>query len=357
MINSGGLDSEQLPSPFDLGFSMPAEWANHEATWLAWPKNPLTFSNSVIARVEQTYVEMIDALSKGERIELLVDDDRTEERVASMLSSKRNVRFQRIPTADVWIRDYGPIFVKNHEEIVAATKWKFNAWGEKYDDLLADNKSGRRVCEAAEVRIFEPSMVLEGGSIDVNGAGSCLTTRQCLLNKNRNPQMTQDQIESRIRDFLGGTNLIWLDHGISGDDTDGHIDDIARFVKESTVLCMITDVSDVSDNYLSLKRNYEILKRSKDQEGEPLNVEPLSMPKKLEVGGDKLPASYANFYIGNSAVLVPTFGDRNDDMALTKISDFFPQREIVGINCTHLVQGFGAIHCVTQQQPIGENSK
>jgi agmatine deiminase len=339
-------------TPFELGFRMPAEWERHESTWLSWPKDPLTFPENIIDRVEQIYVKMIEALQKGERVDLLVDDQKTEDRVAGLLSSRRNMRFHKIRSADVWIRDYGPIFVRN-SNVIAATKWIFNAWGEKYDELLRDNQSGEEICKAAKLRIFEPGIVLEGGSIDMNGRGSCLTTRQCLFNKNRNPKLDRVTIEKYLHDYLGITDPIWISEGISGDDTDGHVDDIARFVKENVVICMVEEDKN-DDNYAALRQNYEFLKQVRDQDGRQFEVIPMRMPNKLEADGARLPASYANFYIGNSAVLVPTFGhDKKDEEALSKMEELFPARQVVAINCTELVYGFGGIHCVTQQQPIG----
>ncbi|MHB2036715.1 MAG: agmatine deiminase family protein [Nitrososphaerales archaeon] len=339
-------------TPFELGFSMPAEWERHEATWLSWPKDPLTFPEDIIDRVEQTYVKMIETLQKGERVDLLVDDQKTEERVTGLLSSKNNVRFHKIKSADVWIRDYGPIFVKNSSRI-AATKWIFNAWGKKYDELLRDNESGMEICKATKLQFFEPGIVLEGGSIDANGSGSCLTTKQCLLNKNRNPKLNAVQLEKYLHDYLGVKRTIWLSKGISGDDTDGHVDDIARFVDENTVICMVEE-NKSDDNYAVLKQNYEFLKRFKDQDGRLLEVISINMPNKLETQDGRLPASYANFYIGNDAVLVPIFGEaKKDEDVLAILGELFPKRQIVGINCSDLVYGFGGIHCVTQQQPSG----
>ncbi len=341
-------------TPFELGFRMPAEWEKHAATWLSWPKDPLTFPEKIIDRVEEIYVEMIEALQKGERVELLVDDEKTEGRVVGLLS-KNNVRFHKIRSADVWMRDYGPIFVKNSEE-VAATKWIFNAWGDKYDELLRDNGTGMEICNEVRCRLFEAGVVLEGGSVDVNGSGSILTTRQCLLNKNRNPKLDARKIEEYLHDYLGVTNTIWLDRGIAGDDTDGHVDDVARFVSETRVVCMLEE-SKADENYSALRENHETLKKCKDRDGRPLEITTIRMPDKLDVGDGRLPASYANFYIANSAVLVPIFGsEKKDDEALAKLADIFPGRRIVGINCRELVYGFGAIHCVTQQQPIVESS-
>jgi len=329
---------------------MPAEWGNHEATWLSWPKDPLTFPSDIIGRVEEIYVEMIEALQPGERVDLLVDDLKTEDHVSSMLSSKENLRFHHIHSQDVWIRDYGPIFVKKKAGI-AASKWIFNAWGGKYDELLRDNETGGEICRELGGPVFEPGIVLEGGSVDVDGAGTCLTTSQCLLNKNRNPQLSREQISGYLRDYLGITNLLWLGEGIVGDDTDGHIDDIARLVSPGKVICMVEE--DPSDeNHDALNKNYEILQKMQSQDGNPFEVIPVKMPRKvLDEERKRLPASYANFYIGNSAVLVPIFGERKDEAALSVMSEVFPHKSIVGINCTELIYGFGGIHCVTQQQP------
>ncbi|MDG6999920.1 MAG: agmatine deiminase family protein, partial [Nitrososphaerota archaeon] len=237
-------------TPASLGYRMPAEWEKHEATWLSWPKDPTTFPPGKLEDVEKIYLRMIEELSRGERVDLLVDDQKTQDAISSRLRSTNNVVFHQIRTADVWMRDYGPIFIKN--ATLAATKWVFNAWGNKYDDLKEDNNSGMKVAALVAKSIFEPRIVLEGGSIDVNGQGTCLTTRQCLLNKNRNPELDQMEIEERLREFLGITNVIWLDSGVAGDDTDGHVDDIARFVNHNTVLCMTEeDVED--DNYDALK--------------------------------------------------------------------------------------------------------
>jgi agmatine deiminase len=329
---------------------MPAEWENHDSTWLSWPKDPLTFPSDIIGRVEEIYVQIIEALQPGERVDLLVDDQQTEDHASSLVSSKKNLSFHQIRSQDVWMRDYGPIFAKKKGGI-AATKWIFNAWGGKYDELLRDNETGKEICQELGVPVFEPGIILEGGSIDVDGAGSCLTTSQCLLNKNRNPRFSKEQISGYLRDYLGITKLLWLGEGIAGDDTDGHVDDIARFVGPGKVICMVEE--DPSDeNHDALNKNFQTLQEAKSPDGNPLKVIPLKMPRKvLDEEGKRLPASYANFYIGNSAVLVPVFGGENDDEALSVTSEAFPNKRVVGINCTELVYGFGGIHCVTQQQP------
>jgi agmatine deiminase len=267
--------------------------------------------------------------------------------------SPRNVRILQIKSAYVWIRYYGPIFVKKggREASITATKWKFNAWGAKYDDLFADDETGLEVAESTGLEIFRTGIVLEGGSIDVNGKWALLTTEQCLLNKNRNPRMGKAQVEEYLRDHLGAANVVWLGRGISGDDTDGHIDDIARFVGEDTVVCM-TEEDPGDANHAVLKRSHELLSKCRDAGGRRLEVIPIAMPRKIAGGDGRLPASYANFYIGNSAVLLPVFGDeRNDTKALETLSGLFPRRKAVPINCRELVYGFGGIHCITQQQP------
>lgn len=328
---------------------MPAEWSQHDATWIAWPKDPLTFPPEIIGAVEGIYVKMATALARGEVVNILVDDEQTEHRVFKLVGDMENIAFHRIRTADVWIRDYGPIFVRDSEGLVAV-KWKFNVWGDKYEELKPDNYAGLEVARSAGFRTVQPEMVLEGGSIDTNGRGTCLTTEQCLLNRNRNPGRTRGEIEEALGGYLGFTNIVWLKEGIAGDDTDGHVDDIARFVDQRTVVCMIEpDHSDV--NFGPLHENMALLEEARDEEGRPLRVVPVEMPKKKVGGDERLPASYANFYVGNSSVLVPTFGDENDGAALSKLRSAFPGRDIVGINCEALVYGFGGIHCVTQQQP------
>lgn len=331
---------------------MPAEWEPHEATWLSWPKDPLTFPDGVLPKVEKIYIEMMLALAAGEKVRLLVDDEKTKERVSGMLEeagSKRNVELHIIPTVDVWMRDYGPIFVRDNGKL-KMTKWIFNAWGGKYEELMQDNSVVDHIAPMLGMEPVRPGIILEGGSIDVNGLGTMLTTEQCLLNKNRNSKMTRAQIESALEEHLGATNIIWLKEGIAGDDTDGHIDDIARFVDSRTVLCAYEE-DRKDENHIILKRNLEDLKKAKDQDGEPLEVKALPMPGMVKSPNGRLPASYANFYIGNAAVLLPVFGHRNDERAVRLLEEHFPRRKVVPINCEPLVWGLGAIHCVSQQQP------
>jgi agmatine deiminase len=254
------------------------------------------------------------------------------------------VIFYQIATEDAWIRDYGPTFVVKTGGELAMVKWKFNAWGEKYEDLLNDNRIPYELNRIENLPMFEPGIVLEGGSIEVNGAGIVLTTEQCLLNRNRNPQLSQEDIENYLKDYLSVSSVVWLKEGIVGDDTDGHIDDIARFVDRETVVCAFED--DPSDeNYELLKENFELLKQS------GFRVIKLPMPGFVGDDQGRLPASYANFYIGNGAIVVPQFGHANDQRALDILRDCFPGRRIVGVKCTAMVHGLGTIHCCSQQEP------
>lgn len=330
---------------------MPAEWEHHEATWLSWPKDPETFPGEILRRVEGIYIQMISALAKGEKVHILAEDDAMESKILGMLEKAEgthNVVIHKIATIDVWMRDYGPIFVKGEE--LKITKWTFNAWGGKYEDLMLDDSVVDKLLPFLNMEIIRPGIVLEGGSIDVNGKGSLLTTKQCLLNKNRNPTLSKGQIEAKLKENLGVSNVIWLDEGVAGDDTDGHIDDIARFVGPRKVLCAMED-NPSDQNHNLLKKNLETLKGAKDQDGEALVVVPLPMPGIVNSPYGRLPASYANFYIGNDAVLLPIFNHANDEKAISLLAESFPERKVVPIFCEPLVWGLGGIHCVTQQQP------
>jgi agmatine deiminase len=344
-------------TPLEAGYSMPAEWAPHEATWLSWPKNPLTFPDGRREKVEAVYGKMVGALSGGEVVRILVDDQELQDRAEAVLKAAdvnwSNVRFVRIKSADVWMRDYGPTYLLSKDGgRKAATKWKFNAWGGKYDDLLYDDIAGTEVVAWSKVRTFLPGIVMEGGSIDVNGLGTVLTTEQCLLNRNRNPDLTREDLEGYLEHFIGAPHVIWLRSGIDGDDTDGHVDDFARFVGPRTVLCAWSE-SDVGENRQVLDQNLEIMQSATDQSGGGLEVVKLPMPRPIELPEEDrfLPASYANFYIGNKAVLLPVFGDENDGKAQDLLASFFPGREIVPIMAADLVYGYGGFHCVTQQDP------
>lgn len=348
--------SSRLITPVAKQFRMPAEWEPHEGTWLSWPKDPITWPDRV-PQVELIFIEIIFHLSKYEKVFLLVDDEATLEKVCIRLKERgaelKNIFFYQIQTVDSWTRDYAPNFLIREidgEKELAMNHWRFNAWGGKYPELMADTMIPKELELVLEINRFVPDMVLEGGSIDVNGKGTLLTTKQCLLNPNRNPDFSQEKIEQILKDFLNVNHIIWLGDGIEGDDTDGHVDDITRFVNPNTIVTAVeTDEKDF--NYRPLQDNLECLKKATDQDGKKFDVVELPMPGFVGDDEGRLPASYANFYIANQLVLVPTYKHRNDDRALAILKELFPKREIVGIPCEDLVYGFGAIHCVTQQQP------
>ena len=348
-------------TPVALGYRMPAEWERHSATWLAWPHNTTTWPEQ-LAQVQEIFIQMIAALHGQETVHLLVNDAITAAQVRQILAQRgcdsSRVHLHQVRTVDAWLRDSGPIFLTAPAGTVlplAISDWDFNAWGKKYPELMADTGLPQHLAAWLQVPRFQPGIVLEGGSIDVNGRGSCLTTEQCLLNPNRNPHLTRLDLEHYLHDYLGVCHTVWLEQGIIGDDTDGHIDDIVRFVNPTTVVCAVED--DPQDaNYRLLHANYRRLQTATDQDGRPLQVVPLPMPGVVGPPEARLPASYANFYIANGVVLVPTYDHANDQVALTTLQDLFPAHRIVGIPCTALVWGLGAIHCVTQQQPATSRS-
>ena len=348
-----------MPTPAQLGYYMPAEWRPHAATWLSWPKDPETWPERV-DQAQEIFLKMMASLAPNEVVNLLVDDAATEEGVRNRCGfpGAENIRFHQVETVDSWIRDYGPNFLVNQtrSEPAAYNDWIFNAWGNKYEELKKDNSIPARLQSNLKLRRFEPGIVMEGGSIEVNGAGCVLTTEQCLLNPNRNPQLGRSEIEKHLRDFLGVEKVLWLGEGIVGDDTVGHIDDIARFVASDVIVCAVEE--DPEDaNYELLQDNLKRLQKMSDVSGRAFEIVTLPMPG--VVGGDstdkrnldRLPASYANFYIANNVVLVPIFGHENDSRALETLQHLFGSRRVVGINCEPLVWGMGTIHCVTQQEP------
>ena len=334
---------------------MPAEWARHHATWLSWPNNRETWP-TFLEKVRDIWIEMVRALAPNEQVYLLVNDQAAEREVAARLKSARaamgNVKLLQIPTIDVWMRDYGPTFLTRNsaDQPLAFNDWVFNGWGGKYKSYEDDDRVARAIAAWLKIPVFDHRIVLEGGSIEVNGAGTCLTTEQCLLNKNRNPHLSRTEIEDFLGDSLGVSHVLWLGEGIVGDDTDGHIDDIARFVDPTTVVCTVESNSR-DENYRYLQENFERLQSARDQDGRKLSIATLPCPGPVECEGVRLPASYANFYIANEVVLVPIFNDANDRPALGILQDLFPRRKIIGLRCNEVVAGLGAIHCVTQQQP------
>lgn len=351
-----------MSTPASLGYRMPAEWEPHAATWLSWPHDPVTFPGRVEA-AEDTYRQMIRALSKHERVNVLVKDDETHLKVQRWLAAEgvHNVVLWDVPPADVWFRDYGPIFVKRDvpgttRAELAMTKWRFNAWGDKYETLLPDTEIPHKLQPHLGLPMFDAGIVMEGGSLEVNGAGTLLTTEQCLLNKNRNPTLTKAQIEQKLKDFLGVRHVLWLKEGIEGDDTDGHIDDIARFVNPTTVV-MAVEEDEEDENFRPLQENLKLLRTMKDQDGRTLDVVELPMPGFVGDEEGRLPASYANFYVGNRVVLLPVFHHENDERATRVVQKLFPTRAVVPIYAGDLVYGMGTFHCVTQQQPLAVPSR
>jgi Peptidylarginine deiminase and related enzymes len=356
-------------TPSELGYRMPAEWERHEATWLAWPHNPEDWPGK-FQPIPWLYADIVRLLSARERVHILVDDAKTEQRAAGMLeragATLALVSFHQWPTDRSWTRDTGPIFVRNAEGKVAVTNWLFNGWA-KYPNNKLDNEVPGRVTQLQRLQEWQPSievngaphrLVLEGGSIDTNGAGVLLTTEECLLSEvqQRNPGVSREQLERAFNDFLGFDQIVWLGQGIAGDDTHGHVDDITRFVAVDTIVTVVE--SDTSDaNHAPLAENLARLKAARNQQGKQFTVVELPMPRPVIFQGQRLPASYANFYIANGLVLVPTFHDRNDRIALNILAELFPGREVVGINCVDLVWGLGTLHCMTQQQPAAVPSQ
>jgi agmatine deiminase len=335
-------------TPSELGYRMPAEWEKHDAVWLAWPYDSTTFPDRV-EKVEQVYVQIVKHIHESEIVNMFVKDDKMQTKATILFKQAGidmdKIRFHQFDYADVWFRDYGPTFIVNSHCELAMVNWVFNSWGNKYDELLKDRQIPQVINQSTQLNCFKPGIVLEGGSIDVNGKGTLLTTEQCLLNSNRNPTLCKTEIEKYLKDNLGVKHIIWLKNGVCGDDTDGHVDDLARFVNPTTIVCAFEE-DETDDNYSPLKENYDILLNSVDQDGNKLSIVKLPMPHVIGVEG-WLPASYTNFYISNSAVLAPIFGHKNDEKALMILQKLFSDRKVVGVNCIDLVHGFGTIHCIS----------
>lgn len=340
---------------------MPAEWEGHEATWLAWPHNKNDWPGK-FAPVRWVYGEIVRLIAESEKTRVLAKNAETEKEARRVLTATganfQNIEFYRIQTDRVWIRDYGPAFVRSAGEI-AALDFHFSGWA-KYPNHKKDDRVPRAIATKTGMKLIDESdFVLEGGAIDVNGNGTLLTTEECMLDaevQTRNPGADAGEIETRLKNRLGATNVLWLGKGIAGDDTHGHVDDLCRFVNKNTVvLCREENPADV--NYQPLNENRERLQGMRLEDGSKINAAFLPMPAPVVFKGQRLPASYANFYITNSAVLVPTFNDPADRVALGVIADFFPRRKVVGIHSTDLVWGLGTIHCLTKQQPKADSSK
>lgn len=336
---------------------MPAEWEKHSATLLTWPHNRETWPGERLRRAEAVYSDIIQTLHQYEKVYLLAADNSVKQRAEEILNDKiqnpENFEIIQRSVNDVWARDYGPIMVRSAEGNLAITNWEYNAWGGKYPPWHDDNSVPEFLSSKFQIERVQPGIVLEGGSIETNGNGTLLTTESVLLNSNRNPGLTKLEIESILAENLGIQKVIWLKSGLAGDDTDGHIDDIARFVNKNTIVAALPeDRSDV--NYRTLKENYEILKSAADLNGKPFNIITIPMPvTKIEGttvdGSEYVPASYANFYLANGVVLLPLYDERYDEEMIELFSELFPERDIAGIECSDLVWGQGSIHCITQQ--------
>ena len=342
--------------PRALGYSMPAEWAPHRGTWLSWPHKEASWPDK-FEPVPAIFAQLVEHLAPREEVHINVAGPEDEAGVRRLLK-RREVPLERVffhhnPTNDAWCRDHGPIFVQREsggrkEELIL--DWGYNAWGNKYPPYDLDDVIPTRIGAKLGIPVVHPGIVMEGGSLDVNGVGTLLTTEACLLNPNRNPDLSRAQIEQYLIDYLGVRHILWLGDGIVGDDTDGHIDDLTRFTDPRTVVTVVEE-DPVDDNYQPLADNLERLRSMKDQDGQPLRVVTLPMPKPLYQGDQRLPASYANFYIANGVVLLPTYRSPTDEIARQTLQTLFPDRRVIGVDCTDLVWGLGAIHCVTQQWP------
>jgi len=343
------------PNPIDQGYRMPAEWEPHSATWLAWPQNKEYWQGEAMDLVEGTFISAVKSLSTGELVHILANDDKNIRHISQLLIKNHvsisNISIHKIPTKDIWIRDYGPNFLlsKDEDKPIRLNHWLFNSWGNKYE-MEDEKKVSLLIAGKLNIKPFQPNIILEGGAIEVNGQGLCLTTEECLLNKNRNDGPSKITMESYLKNFLGVSKVIWCKGGMEGDDTDGHIDNLARFVSPDTVVCVFEE-NQSDSNYRNLRENFEILQNSIDQNGNPLKI--VKLPTPGYVGEDSLryPASYANFYIGNEVVLVPSYSHPNDDKTCEILKPFFPNHELVKLPSNTLITGNGGIHCATQQQP------
>jgi agmatine deiminase len=349
--------------PNDNGFTMPAEWMPHASVWTAYPADNLEWLGHLEA-VRSEFAAFIKTVSNFELVNLIVRDEETEVDARARLEGAKVV-FHRFAHNDVWLRDCAPIFVTREHE-VAAVDWEFNGWGMKFDAAL-DNQIPDFVSGYLEMPLFKTGIVMEGGSLEVNGAGVALTTRQCLHSKFRNPKLSELDLEKALHDYLGIKKVLWLENGLEGDHTDGHIDTITRFIGENTIITSVCE--DPNDaNFQTMQDNLECLKSFTNLHGQPFTILELPLPhNRLEhlgevaqsqgLLGERLPPTYANFYIANGAVIVPMYGDPNDQRALEILTPLFPDRQVIGLSSRAIINGGGSFHCVTQQQPAGQIAK
>ncbi|MEM0481655.1 MAG: agmatine deiminase family protein [Nitrososphaerota archaeon] len=334
-------------------FRAPAEWERHSCTWIAWPHNESTFPPQLIGEVEEAYCDMVYEVARGEVVKILVNDEIEAERVQNLLEEVGtplgNVEFHKVHTVDVWVRDYGPVFVENEDTgVLGGVKWKFNAWGMKYPELAEDDEAGLQILRLSGAKSFHLDHIVEGGAIEVSSNGVLLTTEQCLLDPARNPGLSREDLEAEFRRYLGARDVIWFERGLVGDDTDGHVDVFCRFVSPSTVV--LAEEERENMNKRILERAYRKLTDYIEERRAGIEVVRVPCPPPIKVLDQYVPATYLNFYITNSAVLVPVFGVEEDEEALSILADYFPHRRVVGILCKELFYGLGGIHCVTLHQ-------
>ena len=342
-------------TPKSLGYRFPAEFELHEATWLSWPHKEASWPGKLDA-VYPYYAQFIKALAESEKVRINVTDETMKNFALGYLSAAgvnlAQVAFFFHPTNDAWCRDHGPAFLVNPEaeQKKVIVDWGYNAWGGKYPPFDLDDVIPTLIGQEFNIPVFHPGIVMEGGSVEFNGAGTLLTSTACLLNPNRNPHLNQEQIEEYLRNYYGVDQILWVDEGVVGDDTDGHIDDTVRFVNENTVLTVVEE-NPADENYELLQHNLNQLKAMRLPNGQALNIIELPMPDAVVYDDQRLPASYANFYIANTSVIVPTFRCAKDEKALQIIQSCFPSRKVIGIDSTEIIWGLGSFHCLSQQEP------
>ncbi len=342
-------------TPKSLGYYFPAEFAPHDAIWLTWPHKEESWPGKINS-IYPSYTEFVKIVSLTERVCINVLDEKMHHSVNEMLAlagvNLNQVRFFIHPSNDAWCRDHGPSFLirKNAEHPKAIIDWNINAWGGKYPPFDLDDVIPTSIAKALNLPVFYPNIIMEGGSVDFNGAGTIMTSKSCLLNPNRNPHLNQNQIEKYLYDYYGIDQILWVSDGIVGDDTDGHIDDTVRFINEDTVLTVV-EINVNSKNYELLNQNLKELKQMRLLNGKQLNIVELPMPKEVIYEQQLLPASYANFYISNGHIIVPTFKCDQDDKAMQIIQSCFQTRQVVGIDSTDIIWGLGSFHCLSQQEP------
>lgn len=336
-------------------FRVPAEWERHSCTWLAWPHNESTFPQPILSKVEEIYCEIVYQLVSGEVVKILVNGEEEADRVYELLSDAgvdmSRVDIHMVPTMDVWVRDYAPIFVKRAGDGgLVGVKWKFNAWGLKYPELAVDDEAGRRILELSGASPLYRPYVIEGGGLEFSGDGLVLATKECLLNPSRNRGSSLEELERELREFLGAAHVIWFDRGLVGDDTDGHVDTFCRFTAPKIIA--LAEEHRENINRRILDEAYETLERVDREMELGLEILRVPFPQPVRVLDQEVPATYMNFYVGNRSILVPTFGVPEDEDALSLLSECFRHRRVVGVNCRELFYGFGGIHCITMQQPV-----